>query len=225
MKLIPQVHLEEVEEENAKVNLVVNTDPYCWWHVITPQTHPCWLMRGATGSHGGGREVTVCLSSLLGLECCVHMLPTRTWALRWRTYADWSTATWGTCTPLLMTRRWWDTSFSTQRLDRKVSFLKICVSWDFSAGFSHLCLAVIWEQTSDTMLSLFSIIYLWRPVLLFWSFSPFHVDKKYEIEIALHDFRVLDGVCDETNENHFHLLPFVTLLCSVVFPVCSKLIT
>lgn len=59
MKLIPQVHLEEVQKENAKVNLVVNTDPYCWWHVITPQTHPCRLMRGATGSHSGGRKVTV----------------------------------------------------------------------------------------------------------------------------------------------------------------------
>lgn len=190
------------------------------------------------------------------------MLPTRTSALRWRTYADWSTATWGTCTPSPMTRRWWGTSFSTQRpdgasslcfvsckaatccqckhdhyivrqpyrelkgywnvkgwllvtacealksvyswLDKKWNekcrymtghtvkseclnccgctflfhlcnpfklqiFLKLLflVWWNFIAGLCHLHLAVIWEQTSNTVFSLFSIIYLWR-IVLFW---------------------------------------------------------
>lgn len=47
-------------------------------------------------------------SCFVGLGYCVHMLPTRIWALRWRTSADTSTATWGTCTLLLMTHPWWE---------------------------------------------------------------------------------------------------------------------
>lgn len=29
IKLIPQVHSEEVKKENVKVDVVVHTDPYC----------------------------------------------------------------------------------------------------------------------------------------------------------------------------------------------------
>lgn len=33
IKPIPQVHSEEVMKENVKVDVVVHTDPYCWWYV------------------------------------------------------------------------------------------------------------------------------------------------------------------------------------------------
>lgn len=75
-----------------------------------PVKHTPGLLCGLVWEqHGHVETVTVFVFAIcLGSEYCVHMPPTRTWALRWRTYGDWSTATWGTCTPSLMTRQWWD---------------------------------------------------------------------------------------------------------------------
>lgn len=47
IKPIPQVHSEEVMKENVKVDVVVHTDPYCWWYVtalLCKKRHPRWLM-------------------------------------------------------------------------------------------------------------------------------------------------------------------------------------
>lgn len=98
---------------HVSVNVVVHTDPCCWWcrHVsllckIKPRASVLANERTA-GPLTKGKGHSVC-RSCAGLVSCVHTLPTRTSAHRWRTSADWSTATWETCIPSSMTRRWWE---------------------------------------------------------------------------------------------------------------------
>lgn len=97
-----------------------------WRDLFSPvQFHrcACWKWNEWVGAHwpllsawqkpllavSGGHSLSASLPfcTLSGSECCVRTQPTRTWARRWRTSAAWSTATCGTCTPLLMTRPWW----------------------------------------------------------------------------------------------------------------------
>lgn len=78
------------------------------WIDVVEHTDPCCLLceNPQTDVAAPGSPLFLVLL-LSGSGCCARTPPTRTWAPRWRTSADWSTATWGTCTPSLMTRRWW----------------------------------------------------------------------------------------------------------------------
>lgn len=119
-----------------------------WWWALTPTADDMSLPDGVTdvaadwcGSSRSLWKLTMLVFVfflLSGSECCVRTLPTRTWALRWRTYADWSTATWGTCTPLQTTRRWWDKDFVFhRRCGRSIIALLCAVNTNINIALCH----------------------------------------------------------------------------------------